>query len=120
MSLCPVPLKNLKALCYQHKIKAEEFFNPKQKFGFLQCFTKKHNEVIQKLVRPFNLFERPLQLEELMDVATEVVDIAYQKDLMEPSNLPPYDLDRPISPGYSQEDPRPLGAKHPPSTSKCI
>ena len=42
-----------------------------------------------------------------MDVATEVVDIAYQEDLMEPSNPPPYDLDRPISPvpGYSQEDP---------------
>ena len=41
-----VPLKNVKGLCYQYKIKAEEFFDPKQKLGFLQCFTKKHNEVI--------------------------------------------------------------------------
>ena len=117
-----VPLKNLKALSYQHKITAEEIFDPKRKLGFLQCFAKKHNEVIQKLVRPFNQPEpplpleepmdaategEPLPLEELIDAATEVVDTTYQEELMEASNPPPDDSDRPISPvpSCSQEDP---------------
>ena len=95
-----VPLKNLKALSYQHKITAEEIFDPKRKLGFLQCFAKKHNEVIQQLVRPFNQPEPPLPLEEpmdaategeplpledLIDAATEVVDTTYQEELMEAS-----------------------------------